>query len=144
MSKKQFWKNGASKKVKAFVLIGSIYSLVLAGFVTIGIAIAVSMMIASNAVGQSVISSVLWVSGVTVGANLIFGLWLLIGKSRVASLLLIAYQIFNLVIRFVFGTPELGAILFVCFSFAIYLLAVFGAFGLEKEYRGALASQNRQ
>ena len=144
MSKKEFWKNGASKKVKAFVLIASIYSLTLAAFVVGSIAIAVVMLLASDAVSQSVISSVLWVSGVTVGANLIFGLWLLIGKSRVASLLLIAYQIFNLAIRFVFGTPEIGELIFVVFAFGVYLLGVIGAFGLEKEYRGTLASQNRQ
>ena len=144
MTKKEFWKNGASGKVKTFVLIASIYSLVIGGIVAASLAITLVMLLASDAVSQGVISSTLWVSGVTIGTNLIFGLWLLIGRSRVASLLLIAYQIFNLAIRFVFGTPGIGEFLFVAFAFGIYLLGVIGAFGFEKEYRAALASQNRQ
>ncbi len=58
------------------------------------------MMIASNAVGQSVISSVLWVSGVTVCANLILDYGCSSERAGVASLLLIAYQISIWVIRF--------------------------------------------
>jgi hypothetical protein len=72
------------------------------------------------------------------------GLWLLIGKSRCRVSAFDRLSDFNLGNPFLCSvTPELGN--FVCVFFVCDLSAwVFGAFGLEKEYRRALASQNRQ
>ena len=139
MSKKQFWRTGASKKTKAFILSASIFSMVIAVLVAVTFALMTIVLGSDEMLGNAILASSLLIAAIAVAANLIGGLWLLIGKSRIAAVLLIVYQLWNVIVRFYLNTWTIATAAFVVIAFAVYVMGVLGAFGLEKEYRAYLA-----
>ncbi len=70
-------------------------------------------------------------------------LWLMIGKSRVAALILQIYQIIVIVLRFINNRFTPASLVFSILVLGIYLPDVLGTFEFRKNYQNYLFASNK-